>query len=133
MGSKEVFSTKTRPFILSLILREPGRECQKLVAFQIVSMSDDRPRFAVGAILTAACKLGVSFTQASPGRVTGLIFIVNFLGHVPMTHLAVRAMVRTKTASAPASIKALAQAAAVAPVVNTSSTSSTCSQEISRG
>ena len=29
IGSKEAFSTKTRPFILRLILREPLRECQK--------------------------------------------------------------------------------------------------------
>jgi hypothetical protein len=29
MGSKEVFRTKTLPFILGLILRERGRECQK--------------------------------------------------------------------------------------------------------
>ena len=31
MGSKEVFRTKTLPFILWLILRERGRECQKSV------------------------------------------------------------------------------------------------------
>jgi hypothetical protein len=31
-GSKEVFRTKTLPFILRLILRERGRECQKYVA-----------------------------------------------------------------------------------------------------
>src|SRR5882724_10070481 len=31
MGSKEVFSTKTRPFILGLILRERGRQCQNYV------------------------------------------------------------------------------------------------------
>src|ERR1041384_7576607 len=32
MGSKEVFRTKTLPFILRLILRERGRGCQKDVA-----------------------------------------------------------------------------------------------------
>ena len=32
MGSKEVFRTKTLPFILGLILRERGRGCQKDVA-----------------------------------------------------------------------------------------------------
>src|SRR5215217_6301866 len=31
-GSKEVFRTKTLPFILRLILRERGRGCQKYVA-----------------------------------------------------------------------------------------------------
>src|SRR6476619_1903097 len=30
MGSKEVFRTKTLPFILGLILRERGRECQNM-------------------------------------------------------------------------------------------------------
>src|ERR1044071_197746 len=32
IGSKEVFRTKTLPFMLRLILRERGRECQKYVA-----------------------------------------------------------------------------------------------------
>ena len=31
MGSKEVFRTKTLPFILGLILRERGRECQNML------------------------------------------------------------------------------------------------------
>jgi hypothetical protein len=33
IGSKEVFRTKTLPFILGLILRERGRECQKDVRY----------------------------------------------------------------------------------------------------
>jgi hypothetical protein len=33
IGSNEVFRTKTLPFILSVILREPQIECQKYVSF----------------------------------------------------------------------------------------------------
>src|SRR5689334_2331671 len=40
MGSKEVFRTKTLPFILRLILRERGRGCQKYVA----TAADDADR-----------------------------------------------------------------------------------------
>jgi len=40
IGSKEVFRTKTLPFILGLILRERGRECQKDVATGVVTRRD---------------------------------------------------------------------------------------------
>src|SRR6185295_15267191 len=36
IGSNEVFRTKTLPFILSVILREPQRECQNYVAFALI-------------------------------------------------------------------------------------------------
>src|SRR5689334_23988570 len=42
IGSNEVFRTKTLPFILSLILREPQRECQKYVSFGLTMAAPTR-------------------------------------------------------------------------------------------
>src|SRR4030095_31029 len=46
IGSKEVFRTKTLPFIPSLILRERRRECQNYVAFRLNSMRNPVQRVA---------------------------------------------------------------------------------------
>ena len=43
IGSNEVFSTKTLPFILSVILREPQIGCQNYVAFCLTEPPKDTP------------------------------------------------------------------------------------------
>src|SRR5258705_6252 len=121
MGSKEVFSTKTRPFILGLILRERGRQCQNYV-LPGAALMQLPPR----KLLSPAWEI---VTRSPPIRLP----VPNTLRIEWHHHHEGRAIVSTKTCPAPAASNTSAQLETVAPVVNTSSTSSMFSPTIRRG
>src|SRR6476659_6486778 len=58
IGSKEVFRTKTLPFILGLILRERGRECQNMWATGVLTAGNGQDKDVSGAGRKEGCGAG---------------------------------------------------------------------------